>query len=76
MTKPKPKPPMDGDKLKAALEKLYGNDQSQGVFARTLAVHDRTVRSWINGRLTVPRHIAMLVNLMLDTQSSPEDLRP
>ena len=83
MTKPakrttkKAKPDgMSGDKLKANIEKIYGNDQSQGAFSRLIGVHDRTVRAWIGGRFPVPRYIAMLVNLMIATETSPEDLKP
>jgi DNA-binding transcriptional regulator YiaG len=67
---------MSGDKLRAAIEKIYGNDQSQGAFARLIGVHDRTVRAWIGGRFPVPRYIAMLVNLMITTETGPEDLKP
>ena len=44
-------------------------------FARTLRVSAQSVRSWIGGRHPVPTTIAMLVNLMINTRSSPEDLR-
>ena len=36
----------------------------------------RAVRRWVSGELAVPRHIALLVNLMLDTGTKPEELQP
>jgi DNA-binding transcriptional regulator YiaG len=49
---------------------------SQSAFARQIAVNDRTVRSWINGRFPVPRVVAQLVNLMIETEATAENLKP
>lgn len=45
-------------------------------FAEQLQIGERSVRRWASGQWPVPTPIAMLVNLMLDTKSSAEDLRP
>jgi hypothetical protein len=63
---------MSGAELWAKLQKL---GFSQIGFARTIDVGDRTVRSWIAEVYPVPRVIAMLVNLMLKTKSTAEDLK-
>ena len=42
----------------------------------TIAATPRAVRRWVSGELAVPRHIALLVNLMLDTGTKPEELQP
>lgn len=63
---------MTGAELWAKLQKL---EFSQQGFARTIDVGDRTVRSWIAGLYPVPRVVAMLVNLMLKTKSTADDLK-
>jgi DNA-binding transcriptional regulator YiaG len=64
---------MTGPELWTKLQKL---EFSQQGFARTIDVGDRTVRSWIAEVYPVPRAIAMLVNLMIKTKSTAEDLKP
>lgn len=72
---PKQRKPMTGAQLDAALIKLYGENR-QTAFAETIGATPRTVRKWISGELpVVPRYIAQLVNLMLDTNTKPESLR-
>ena len=44
-------------------------------FAEIIKVNERTVRNWVGGRSDVPISIAILLNLMLDTKSTAEDLR-
>jgi DNA-binding transcriptional regulator YiaG len=44
-------------------------------FARIIRRNDKTVRDWISGRYPLPTEIAILLNLMLDTKSTQEDLR-
>jgi DNA-binding transcriptional regulator YiaG len=72
---PRPKPPnasdMSGPELWAKLQKIGFSQQG---FARTIRVAEQTVRSWIGERSFVPETIAILVNLMLKTKSTPEDL--
>jgi DNA-binding transcriptional regulator YiaG len=63
---------MTGDELWTKLQKL---GFSQVGFARTVNVGDRSVRGWIGGRYPVPTTIAMLVNLMLKTKTTAEDLK-
>jgi DNA-binding transcriptional regulator YiaG len=63
---------MPGDELWTKLQKI---GFSQVGFARDLKISDRTVRKWINGTFPVPTTIAILVNLMLKTKSTPEDLK-
>jgi DNA-binding transcriptional regulator YiaG len=48
---------------------------SQVGFAEKINVSDRTVRAWIGERYPVPTVIAMLINLMLKTKSTAEDLK-
>lgn len=79
---PSPRKPMTGEQLDRALIKLYDNTEIGSsprarsiAFAETLGCQDRTVRKWVAGEAEVPRHIAMLVNLMLSTNTSPEELR-
>lgn len=48
---------------------------TQIAFAETIKVNERTVRNWIGGRSEVPAAVAMLLNLMLDTNKSVQDLR-
>ncbi|MCP3400218.1 hypothetical protein [Bradyrhizobium sp. CCGB20] len=76
---PKPPKPMDGTQLDAALSQLYDNPASVRarslLFSQTIGCGDRQVRKWISGEAEVPRHIAMLVNLLLDTKTKPHHLR-
>jgi len=61
----------------ATFEKLIGKlGFSQSSFARQIAVNDRTVRSWIAGTYPVPRIVAQLVNLMIETEATAENLKP
>jgi DNA-binding transcriptional regulator YiaG len=64
--------PMTGAQMQIALDKI---GLSQVGFAKTIAKSDRTVRHWIAGSYPVPREIAMLLNLMIKTQSTEEDLK-
>jgi DNA-binding transcriptional regulator YiaG len=64
---------MTGDQFKTKIVKL-GFTQSS--FARTIGVNGRSVRAWIGGRYIVPRVVAMLVNLMIETEASAENLKP
>ena len=64
---------MTGEQFKTKIVKLGFNQQS---FARTIGVNDRSVRAWVGGRYPVPRVVAMLVNLMLDTEATAENLKP
>ena len=64
---------MTGEQLAAKLLKLGFNQSS---FARTIGVNDRSVRAWIGGRYAVPRVVAMLVHLMIDTEATAESLKP
>ena len=61
-----------GQELWTRLQKL---GFTQVGFAKTINVSDRTVRAWIGERYPVPTVIAMLVNLMLKTKSTAEDLK-
>lgn len=62
---------MTENQFSAALIKLGFNQQS---FARTLGCNDRTVRSWISGRLSVPRHVSILLRMMITQKMTPEDV--
>jgi hypothetical protein len=79
---PKQPKPMTGAQLDTALITLFKPFYHDSQRARSLALaeiigcQDRTVRKWISGEAEVPRHIAMLINLMLDTKTKPEELRP
>lgn len=44
--------------------------------ANALSLNVRNVRRWGNGLWPVPLPISALLNLMLDTKSKAEDLRP
>jgi hypothetical protein len=63
---------MTGAQMQAALDEIGFN---QVGFAKTIAKNDRTVRHWIAGSYPVPREIAMLLNLMIKTQSTEADLQ-
>lgn len=65
--------PMDGETLHKLIKKLGFNQQS---FGRCIGCQGRTVQKWTSGESAVPRHIAMLVNLMIDTEATEESLRP
>jgi hypothetical protein len=64
--------PMDGAQMQDALDVI---GFSQVGFAKTVGYNDRSVRLWIAGKYPVPRIVAMLLNLMIDTDSTEEDLR-
>jgi DNA-binding transcriptional regulator YiaG len=64
---------MSGEQLDKAITKL---GFSQSSFSRTIQVNDRTVRSWISGQYPVPTVVAMLVNLMIETEATVENLQP
>lgn len=67
------KPGMTGEQFDKAIAKL---GFSQSSFSRTIRVNDRTVRSWVSGEYAVPTVVAMLVNLMMQTEATVEDLKP
>jgi DNA-binding transcriptional regulator YiaG len=58
--------------LNIALVKL---GMTQMGFAKIIGVADTTVRDWVGGRTRIPGAVAALLNLMLDTKSTAEDLR-
>jgi DNA-binding transcriptional regulator YiaG len=64
--------PMNGAQMQAALD---ATGFSQVGFAKTIKVSDRTVRGWIAGNWPVPRVVAMLLNLMIKTNSTEKDLK-
>jgi DNA-binding transcriptional regulator YiaG len=64
---------MTGEQFYRILTKL---GFSQSSFSRAIQVNDRTVRSWVSGQFAVPTVVAMLLNLMVDTKSTAEDLKP
>lgn len=43
--------------------------------AALLETNERTVRRWVSGDWPVPVPVALLLNLMLDTKKTAEDLR-
>jgi hypothetical protein len=49
--------------------------KGQVEFARKLELGERSVRRWAAGQWPVPTPVAVLLNLMIDTKSSAEDLR-
>jgi hypothetical protein len=49
--------------------------KGQVEFARALELGERSVRRWASGQWPVPVPIAMLLNLMLKTKSTAEDLK-
>ncbi|MBO0715933.1 MAG: hypothetical protein J2P55_01175 [Rhizobiales bacterium] len=63
---------MKGEELWSKIQKA--GFASQVAFAAAIGVSDRTVRGWISGLYPVPLIVAILVNLMIDTKSNPEDL--
>jgi transcriptional regulator with XRE-family HTH domain len=48
---------------------------TQSALASLAKANERTVRRWMKGDWPVPRPVALLLNLMLDTKSTMEDLR-
>lgn len=74
MKKPRKKisPMMTGDQLSKSIIALGFTQQS---FAKALSVNDRTVRAWIGDRSDVPVTVALLVNLMLETDHTADDLK-
>ena len=62
-----------GPQLSKAITKLGFNMQS---FGRAINVDGRTVQGWVGEEYPVPRVVAVLVNLMIDTEASVESLRP
>jgi transcriptional regulator with XRE-family HTH domain len=63
---------MTANQLKAAMAKL---DLTQIALANLLEQSDRNVRRWMKGQWPIPVTVAMLLYLMLDTQTAPDDLR-
>lgn len=63
---------MTGKQFEAALKKLDLDNHS---FADLVQHSDRSVRRWAGGLWPVPASVAYLLNLMLDTKSSVDDLR-
>ena len=63
---------MNAKQFQIALDRL-GFTQSS--FARTIDISDRMVRRWAAGEWPVPTQTAMLLNLMLKTESTAEDLK-
>jgi len=74
---------MTSDQFNRALDKLgFASEMPNGQmskgqleFARTLNLGERSVRRWASGQWPVPTPIAMLLNLMLKTKSTADDLR-
>ena len=72
---------MTAKQFNAALIKLgfategLSSSKGQVEFARKLELGERSVRRWAAGQWPVPVPIGMLLNLMLDTNSTAEDLR-
>jgi hypothetical protein len=48
---------------------------TQIALAERLATNERTVRRWMTGDWPVPVPVALLINLMLSTNSNIEDLK-
>ena len=66
-------PAMTGEQLDKNLAKIGFNQSS---FSRALKVQDRTVRRWVSGENEVPPTVALLVNLMIATDHTADDLKP
>jgi hypothetical protein len=49
--------------------------KGQAEFARKLELGERTVRRWSNNEWPVPTPIAMLLNLMIRTKKTAQDLK-
>jgi DNA-binding transcriptional regulator YiaG len=63
---------MTANQFNKALDRL---GYSQSSLARQIGKSDRMVRNWAAGKWPVPTEIALLLNLMLDTKSSIDQLR-
>ena len=63
---------MTAKQFNIALDKL---SFTQMGFARKLELGERSVRRWASGQWPVPVPIAMLLNLMLATISTADDLK-
>ncbi|MCG2632205.1 hypothetical protein L6654_36925 [Bradyrhizobium sp. WYCCWR 13023] len=63
---------MTAGQFNAALDKL---GFTQMGFARKLELGERSVRRWAAGQWPVPVPVAMLLNLMLKTNSTVDDLK-
>lgn len=63
---------MNSKQFTSALAQLGA---TRAAFTKVIKVNDRTVRRWASGETPVPTHIAMLLNLMLDTDTDISDLR-
>lgn len=63
---------MTAKQFNAALAKL---GYTQVGFAKHLELGERSVRRWAADQWPVPTPIAMLLNLMLKTKSTAEDLK-
>jgi plasmid maintenance system antidote protein VapI len=63
---------MTGAQLQRAIDRLGLNQSS---LSRLLKVAPRRVRYWIADERAVPTEVAMLLNLMLDTNTTPDQLR-
>jgi uncharacterized protein (DUF111 family) len=63
---------MTHNQFNAALEKL---GFTQVGFAATIDVGERSVRRWAAGQWPVPVPVAMLLNLMLKTNTTEKDLK-
>ena len=64
--------PMTGEQLQKVIKKLGFNMQS---FGRAIGVAGRTVQGWCGDEYPVPQVVAVLVNLMIDTEATAEHLR-
>jgi plasmid maintenance system antidote protein VapI len=63
---------MNVNQFNAALKKL---DLDNTELANILQINDRTIRRFASGQWPVPVPIAMLLNLMIKTNSTKEDLK-
>ena len=63
---------MTAKQFNVALDKL---GFTQVGFARKLELGERSVRRWVAGQWPVPTPVAMLLNLMLATDSTADDLK-
>jgi hypothetical protein len=72
---------MTAKQFNAALIKLgfategLPSSKGQVEFARKLELGERSVRRWAAGQWPVPTPVAMLLNLMIDTEATEENLR-
>jgi len=62
---------MTSSKFKAALSKL---NLTQARAAAWLGVDERTVRRWIAGEQAVPKTVAMLIVLTIESRFEPNDV--